>query len=74
MGGGGLIQLVQIIISDIVSLQEYVYSALSSLRLIYQFIQVAASTVVSSARHGVLQGECCAIPIKQALNRSISVA
>ena len=33
MGGGGLIQLVQIVISDIVSLQKYVYSALSLLRL-----------------------------------------
>jgi hypothetical protein len=74
MGGGGLIQLVQIIMSDIVSLQEYVYSALSSLHLSDPFIQVAASTAVSSVRRGVLQGECCALPIEQALNCLISVA
>jgi hypothetical protein len=42
--------------------------------LIYPFVEVVASTVVSSERRGVLQGECCAILIEQALNRLISVA
>ena len=77
MGGGGLIQLVQIVISDIVSLQEYVFLVLhrrAALRLIHSFAQVAASTVVSSVRHGELQGECYVISILQALNRLLPVA
>lgn len=53
IGGGGILQLVQITISDIVSLEEYVNFgyATNSLWLIKT---VEANMVVSSALHGVL--------------------
>lgn len=56
MGGGGIIQLVQITISDIVSLQEYVSFVYSAFFRSHLFSAGGASTEAISAQHGALLG------------------
>ncbi len=56
MGGGGIIQLVQITISDIVSLQEYVFPVYSASLRSHLFSIGGASTEAISAPHGVSLG------------------
>jgi MFS family permease len=76
IGGGGLIQLVVIVLSDIVSLQEYAWSShrRAVFCLTYPFLQVVASMVVLLVRHGELQGVWRASLILQVLNSLASVA